>query len=80
MEEPMESQIALAEEVDSAEMAEVDFVSQIRPRVSSIVKAPTPVSPNPQHTGTDNHLAARSISLINFVLCRHVCRSRGKSR
>jgi hypothetical protein len=48
----VENQVASTEELDSADLAEVDFISQIRPRVSSIVKAPTPVSPNPQHPGT----------------------------
>lgn len=59
------------EEVDSTDAADVDSVSQIRPRVSSIVKAPTPVSPNPQHTGTTNHFAFLMAQLIlPFKICR----------
>lgn len=75
----MENTLVPAEDVESVDTAEVDFVSQIRPRVSSIVKAPTPVSPNPQHTGIVNHFFSFQ-QLLNYFFLRRVYCSWRKSR
>ncbi|XP_065333480.1 C-myc promoter-binding protein isoform X1 [Cloeon dipterum] len=45
---------------EEEEVCDENDTVQIRPRVSSIVKAPTPVSPNPQHPEpSENHVELR---------------------